>query len=77
MAWEVGKDKYSQNSNPKNCINAGTTAGFDKRSAVSSSELYRAKNAAIWRIFSLDSRTLNEIRTASALRLPTSKAIDN
>jgi hypothetical protein len=49
-----------------------------KRSAVSSSKLWMAGiKAALWRIYSLDSRTLNKISIASALRLPTSKAIGN
>ncbi len=53
MAWEIDKNTYqcSPNSNPYS-INAGTTAGFVKRLTVSSSELYMAVNAVLWRNFS-------------------------
>ncbi len=44
MAWEVGNYLYFPNSNPKG-LNAGTTAGFVKRSSVSFSELSRADYA--------------------------------
>jgi hypothetical protein len=36
-----------------------------------------AGNAALWRIFSLDSRTQNKICIAAAYSLPTFKAIGN
>jgi hypothetical protein len=42
---------------------------FVKRSAVSSSELSRAGNAALWRIFSLNSRILNKISITAAYSL--------
>jgi len=54
----------------------GATAGFAKRSAVEC-ELFRASGSGLWRIFSLDSRTLNKISIVSALRLLTSKVICN
>jgi hypothetical protein len=44
---------------------------------VRSSEAFEDGNLAFGRIFLLDSRSLNKISIASALSLPTSKAIDN
>jgi hypothetical protein len=49
----VDKHFCSLNSN-SNSLNAGTTGGFVKNSAVSSSDLSRAGNVALWRIFKLD-----------------------
>ncbi len=40
-------------------------------------KLYRTGTAALWRIFSLGSRTPNKSSMASALHLPTSKSIEN
>ncbi len=74
LYFSAGHTK-SPNSNP-NSINVGATAGFAKRSAVEC-ELFRASGSGLWRIFSLDSRTLNKISIVSALRLPTSKVICN
>jgi hypothetical protein len=59
-----------------NCDNAGTTAGFVMNPAVSSPETSEGK-ATLWRIFSLDSQTLNKISISSAFCLPTSKAHGN
>jgi len=56
-----------------NSINAGTTAGFVSISA----ERYPNHERGALADFSLDSRTVNKISIAAALRLPTSQAISN
>jgi hypothetical protein len=54
--------QWSPNSN-SNCINAGTTADFGKRSAMRLPKLYRTLDSlrATFRIFLLDSRTLSYV----------------
>jgi hypothetical protein len=62
MHWESTSIAASPNSNQNRTI-----------AFYSSKVLEGGYNAALWRIF--HSGTLNKISTASALRLPTSKAI--
>ncbi len=63
----------SPKSNP-NCINAGTTAGLFRYRLWALSKIKRTGDAALWRIFLLDSRTLKKITIAAASHLQTSKA---
>jgi hypothetical protein len=53
----------------------GTAAGFVERLAVRSSKALETSNAAIWSFISLDNRPQTKISIATALRLPTFKAI--
>ncbi len=73
-SWQLANIPVSPNFNP-NCTSSWT--GFVSISACALPNLKRTGKAALLRVFSMDSQTLNKINIASVLRLPTSKVFGN
>jgi hypothetical protein len=67
----------TKDSGGRQVLNAGTTAGFVKRLAVSSSELFKSGNRGTLADFFIGWPNSKQNQYSVAYSLPTSKAIGN